>query len=81
LSSTIPTIHEELGRLRQADILREVQRCQYVRDVAEASKRRPADKLKRRLRYPAWATTQLRLLAVPGDEHPSDEDLRRAEHA
>jgi hypothetical protein len=59
----IPTIHEELGRVRQADILREVQQCQYVRDTAAASDSRPADTLERRLRFPAWAITQLRLLA------------------
>ena len=42
MTSTIPTIHEELGRLRQADILREARRCALARDAASASKRRRA---------------------------------------
>jgi hypothetical protein len=64
LSSTIPSIHEELGRLRQADILREVQQLHYIRGVAASSDSRPAETLGRRLSFPAWAVTHLRLLAV-----------------
>lgn len=64
MSSTIPTIHEELGRLRQADILREAQQSHYIQDAAASSASRPADTLERRLSFPAWAITQLRLLAV-----------------
>ena len=54
MTSTIPTIHEELGRLRQADTLREARRCALARDAASASKRRRARRVARVLALPSW---------------------------
>ena len=40
MPSTIPTIHEELGRLRQADLLRGIH-FQSAREASEAGSHRP----------------------------------------
>ena len=62
MTSTIPTIHEELGRLRQADILREARRCALARDAASASKRRRARRGATLLALPSWPAARLRPL-------------------
>jgi hypothetical protein len=64
MTSTIPTNHEELGRLKQADVVREVQRCQFVPDAAEVRYQRPASKFSRQLMLPARVAAHLRLLAL-----------------
>jgi len=64
MPSTIPTIHEELGRLRQADLHCEVQQCQPVRDATEVSYPRPASKLSRRLVLAARTGAHLRHFAL-----------------
>lgn len=66
MPSTIPTIHEELGRLRQADLLCEVQRCQSIREAREASDPRPVSKLTRQLMLAARTGAHLRQLAPGG---------------
>jgi hypothetical protein len=64
MPSTIPTIHEELGRLRQADLLCEAQRWQSVREATEVSYPRPPRKLGRRLVLAARAATHIRPFAL-----------------